>query len=236
MPPQEPYLTIARQNYDRHIRGSAAPTNQHLRAYFDGCFNGTLEHFGLYASWVCVICMRENRSTYGWGRKPRRCPTCTQPTTYQVATFNAWAAPVGNVFTAAVYYLMREAFRIPLHETPGNTTTHDLEVTSSVAIEAKGSPAYVTNPDGSRYHLGRPGMQRSDTEKKGFANAATYKRRNPNAYFTILTNDLPPRLLNYRNDVVNGIFNVTRREEIEVFIRDIQGYVDLETLRRREFS
>ena len=64
-------------------------------------------------------------------------------------------------------------------------------------------------------------MERSDTEKKAFANATTFKMRNPHAYYAILTNALPPRLLNYRNETVNAIFNVTRVEELNILLRDI---------------
>ena len=71
---------------------------------------------------------------------------------------------------------------------------------------------------------------------KGFANARTFKQRNPTAYFCIVTNSMPARLLNYRNDSVNGVFNLTRLEEIEVLIRDLEEHVDLEALRKREFG
>ena len=236
MVPQEPYLTIAQESYNRLIGDPATLSNAKLRAYFDTCFSRTLEYFGLYAAWTCVNCMRKGRSSHGWGKRPRRCPVCEKPSAYQIATFNAWASPVGSAFAAAVHQLMRAAFTIPIHDTPGNTTTHDFEITSAIAIEAKGSPSHVVNPDGSRYPLGRPGMERTDTEKKAFANASTFKRRNPSAYFAVVTNALPARLLNYRNDVVNGVFNVTRTEEIRVLIRDLQERVDLTDLRRREFG
>ena len=79
-------------------------------------------------------------------------------------------------------------------------------------------------------------MSRTDTKKKAFANARTFKQRNPSAYFGIVTNDMPARLVNYRNDIVNGVFNLTRIEEIEVLIRDLEEHVDLESLRKREFG
>lgn len=222
MPPHEPYSRIAQTNYQRIIRRSARPpTNALLKAYFDACFTDTLQHFALYAVWCCTSCMRDGTVSYGWGRKPNRCPTCHQTTTYQVGTFNAWAAPVGAVFAAAVYFLLRGSYRVPLVDTPGNTKTHDFEITASFAIEAKGSPHHVVNPDGTLYELGRPGMERSDTEKKAFANAQTFKMRNPHAYYAILTNALPPKLLGYRNATVNGIFNVTKVEELNILMRDI---------------
>ncbi len=213
----------------------AAPTNTLLRTYFDACFTDTLEQIGLYAAWCCTNCMRADTVSYGWGKKPTRCPTCRQPATYQLATFNAWASPVGAVFAAAVYFLLRGSYRVPLVGTPGNTKTHDFEVTGSFVIEAKGSPHQVVNPDGSLYVLGRPGMERSDTEKKAFANAATFKMRNPNAYYAVLTNALPPRLLNYRNATVNAIFNVTRVEELNILMRDIVERVPtIDAMRQKE--
>ena len=236
MPPLQPYLSIAQQSYTRYITDSARITNQQLRSYFDACFGAATDHFGVYPAWTCVRCMEEGRHTYGWGQKPPRCPNCNDRRVFEIATFNARAPIVGKAFSAALSQLMRQAFRVPIHETPGNTTTHDFEITSTIAIEAKGSPSHITNPDGTRYQLGRPGMERSDTEKKAFANARTFRQRNPAAYFAILTNALPPRLLNYRNDTVSGVFNVTRREEIDIFIRDIEERVDLEALRRREFG
>ena len=91
---------------------------------------------------------------------------------------------------------------------------------------------WVAWPKGGMY---RTGMLRTDTEKKAFSNGRTFKQRNPSAYFAIVTNAMPARLVNYRNDVVNGMFNLTRMEEVEVFLRDLGERVDLEALRRREF-
>ena len=218
------------------MNNSLAPTNTLLRTYFDACFNDTLQHFGLFAAWCCTNCMRTGAASYGWGKHPRRCPDCGQPSTYQVATFNAWAFPVGAAFAAAVYFLLRGTpYRVPLVDTPGNTKTHDFEVTGNFVMEAKGSPHQVVNPNGSLYVLGRPGMERSDTKKKAFANASTFKMRNPQAYYAILTNALPPDLLNYRNATVNAIFNVTRVEELNILMRDITERVPtIDAMRRGE--
>ena len=236
MPVSDIYHQIALQKATAILPVAQSATNQQLRSFIDSCFEGAMEPFRLYACWVCVECLPKGAPTFGWGKKPRKCSVCNSSNIYQVATFNAWAPVVGNVFTAAVYYLMRHQFRIPIFETPGNTTTHDFEVTSSIAVEAKGSPTHILNPDGSRYELGRPGMERTDSEKKAFANAQKFRQRNRSSYFCILTNALPPRLLNYRGDAVNGVFNVTRREEVEVFVRDLREHVDLDALREREFG
>lgn len=78
-------------------------------------------------------------------------------------------------------------------------------------------------------------MERSDTQKKAFANAAAFKMRNPQAYYAILTNALPPGFLNYRNATVNAIFNVTRVEELNILMRDVTERVPtIEAMRQRE--
>lgn len=235
MSSKEPYSTIAKNNYQRIIQASSVLTNALLKTYIDTCFTDTLDQLGLYAAWCCTNCMKNDRASNGWGKHPNRCPNCGQPSAYQIATFNAWASPVGATFAAAVYFLLRCSYRLPIVETPGNTKTHDFEITSSFVIEAKGSPLQVANPDGSSYELGRPGMERSDTEKKAFANASVFKDRNPNAYFAVLTNALPPRLINYRNTKVNGIFNVTRVDQLKIFMRDVRDRVqDIDRLRNAE--
>lgn len=233
---KEPYTSIAVEVYGSRIPNVNRIQNADLRLYFDECFERIIDHFGIYPCWVCIDCMARGTVAYDWGKNPSRCPNCDSRRTFQVGTFNSWASRVGTMFGAATNHLLREAFEMPIHETPGNTTTHDFEVSSHVAIEAKGSPRRVRNPNGTVYELKRPGMSRTDTRKKAFANAGTFKRRNPNAYFGIVTNSLPSNLLNYHNDVVNRVVNLTRLEEIEVLIRDLGEHVDLEALRRREFG
>ena len=236
MPVPQIYHRIAQEKATEILPSGGNATNRHLRSFIDACFAGAMEAFRLYACWVCVECLSKGKPSFGWGKSPGKCSNCGSSATYQVATFNARASVVGNAFTAAVYQLMRLQFKIPIFETPGNTTTHDFEVTSFIVAEAKGSPAHILNPDGSRLELDRPGMERSDTEKKAFANAQKFRQRNSASYFCILTNAMPPRLLNYRDDIVSGVFNVTRREEIEVFIRDIHERVDLDALRHQTFG
>jgi hypothetical protein len=124
-------------------------------------------------------------------------------------------------------------FRLPLTYTPGNTRTHDLEVTPEIAIEAKGSPSRVTNPNGTFTHLGRPGMERSDTHKKAFDNAHTYRERNRDGLFFIVSNVVPPDLVGYRSDNVNGIFDVTKLERLQAMMIEIEDKVDLKALRTR---
>lgn len=230
------YGEIALRNQKKHLPDSNAISNRKLKDFVDSCFAEALVQHSLAPCWVCVNCMSDGTPTFGWGRGPGKCLTCSERSVYQVATFNAWAPVVGAAFSAAAYHLLRSIYRIPMHETPGHTTTHDFEVTGLVALEAKGSPSTIKNPDGSNYQLKRPGLQRTDTEKKAFANAKTFRQRNPDAYFGVITNAMPARLLNYRDATVSGIFNLTRHEEIEVFVRDLGQTLDLEALRKQEFG
>lgn len=117
---------------------------------------------------------------------------------------------------------METNFNLPIHPTPEGTKTHDFEITQAVAIETKGSPSYIINPDGTRSNLGEPGLLRSDTEKKAFANATKYRQRKPDGFFCIVTNAMPKRLLRYSDRDINAIYDITKVKQINLFIRDIK--------------
>ena len=102
-----------------------------------------------------------------------------------------------------------------------------------MSIEAKGSPRSIDNPDGTKSKFDRPGMERSDTEKKAFANGETHRRRKPEAYFCVVTNALPSNLVGFRSDNVNAIFDVTKTDRLDSMMDEIGVLVDLETFRRR---
>lgn len=231
----EPYQTIVSSSDASHLRRGI--TNGSLTRYFDACFRDTLDHFEIWPCWACVGCLKQARSTIRWGEKPGTCPLCGSRSVYEIATFNARASKVGDTFGWAFLNLMWEHFRVPVFPTPRSARTHDFEVTEHVAIEAKGSPSNVRNPDGTSYHPGRPGMRRTDTERKAFRNGAMFHQANRDAYFCIATNALPTRLEAYRSQQdVNSIIVVTRVDNIEAFIRDIGSRIDLDALRQREFG
>ena len=225
----EPYDSIAIDSFSRFL--SEGVSNQGLRRYYAACFQDSIDRFAIYQSWACSSCISEARTTAGWGEKPSQCPTCALGTVYEIATFQSRSTVVGNAFGSAFFYLMRTYYRIPIVPTPGNTGTHDFEVSGGIAIEAKGSPARVLNPDRSVTRLSRPGMERSDTEKKAFANGRLYHQRNQSGYFCIVSNAVPSHLVGYRGSDVNAIFDVTKVERIEAMIEEIRGRVDIESLR-----
>jgi hypothetical protein len=130
---------------------------------------------------------------------------------------------VGSVFEYACVYLFRKSFNIDAKPTSESTRLYDFEVRRDVVIEAKGSPLYIMNPDGSKSHLGRAGMSRSDTKKKAFANASEWRRRFPNGNFFIITNSLPNELQAYRNDKVTAIYDVTKKDQLERFVSELRG-------------
>ena len=123
----------------------------------------------------------------------------------------------------ALQHLVYTHYGLELMPTPGNTKTHDLEVTPKVAVEVKGSARRISFPDGTSHKISRPGMMRSDTEKKAFDNARNFMTSNPAGTFFIVTNALPRRLDGHRGDNVNGIFDVTKKDRLDSFIYEAKA-------------
>jgi hypothetical protein len=97
-----------------------------------------------------------------------------------------------------------------------------LELGHDVVIEAKGSALSIINPDGSKTKLGRAGMSRTDTKKKAFANAEEWRERVPAGAFYIITNSLPNSLLAYHSDTVTGIYDVTKKIQLDKFVSEVR--------------
>ena len=226
-----PYKAIALEQCRLHL--SSGVNNARLSRYYSECFQAVVEHFQVWPCWTCTNCLGNGHKTVSWGPKPSKCPSCQRNSVYEVATFQARASHVGNAFTAAFQVAMEQVYRLPLTFTPGNTATHDFEVGEDVSIEAKGSPRSIKNPDGTTSKFDRPGMERSDTEKKAFANGETHRRRKPEAYFCVVTNALPSNLVGFRSDNVNAIFDVTKTDRLDSMMDEIGVLVDLEAFRRR---
>jgi len=215
-----PYLKIAKQNYK--IIEKNGVTNETLSRYFTECFNDICSAMSLYKCWVCVRCMELCKFSYGWGDKPDACPTCGEKTIYEVATFQARASYVGETFQWAFWLLLKNQYGIESRPTSDITRLYDLEIRPDVVIEAKGSPKYIVNPDGSHSQLGRAGMTRSDTKKKAFANAKEWSMRFQNGHFFVVTNAIPNELRAYRNDTVKAIYDVTKKNQLESLIFDLK--------------
>jgi hypothetical protein len=227
----EPFDIIAAETYQKLL--SSSITNAHLRDYFNTCFQAGIDLYGMYQCWACTNCLKLGRKTQGWGKPPSKCPECHKPSVYEIATFQARSSVVGNAFASAFSYLMQAHYRLPLIPTPGNTRTHDFEVTQEIAIEAKGSPSSFANPDGSLTRLGNPGMERTDTRKKAFDNAHTYKERNPQGTFFIVSNAISSDHVGYRSRDVTGIFDVTKADRLDAMMMEIEDKIDLDGLRRK---
>lgn len=216
-----PYLSIARRNYS--IIEKSGVTNDSLSHYFTECFNNICSASALYKCWVCVRCMELSKFSYGWGDKPDVCPVCGEKTIYEVATFQARASYVGEMFQWAFYHLLKTFYKIDSRPTSESTRLYDLELRPDVVIEAKGSPEYIVNPNGSRSQLDRPGMTRSDTKKKAFANAKEWNSRFPSGNFFIITNAIPNELRSYRNGTIRAIYDVTKKNQLDSFISDLKA-------------
>lgn len=215
----EPYNFIVKENYNSTIKKSGI-SNDSLSRYFTGCFDDTGKMLGLFKTWVCVKCLSIGKCSYGFGDKPKKCSICGNRV-YEVGTFQARASKVGSAFEYACLYLLTEHFKIQTKPTFESTKLYDFEVKPDVVIEAKGSPEYIRNPDNTKSVLGRPGMLRTDTEKKAFANAGKWRRNFPSGHFYIMTNALPDSLRAHRDDRVTGIYDVTRKSQLEDFISEL---------------
>ena len=131
--PNIQYDEIARDNY-HHISNSEL-SNGRLREYFNGCFQQAIDERGCYSAWVCIACIGAGSHTSEFGIAPQACPACGSGKVFEVATFQSRSSIVGNVFESAVRHLLAARFELPAMSTPGNTNTHDIEITPRVAIE-----------------------------------------------------------------------------------------------------
>lgn len=222
MPPI-PYDDIVQTNY-AHLGGQHLSNNR-LQNYFNGCFQQVIDTMACYPAWACVACIGDGTTTAEFGNLPKQCPGCGSRRVFEVATFQGRASIVGKVFEIAVRYLLTTRFELPAVPTPGNTNTHDVEVTSKVAIETKGSPRYVQNPDNTVTTIARPGLERSDTWKKAQANALKYRRQNKNSPFFIVSNAVPSGLVGYRSDEITGIFNITQANRLDSLVAEIRAAI-----------
>jgi len=217
------YDGIAQVNYTAFLAGEL--NNNALRHYFDGCFQQAIENAGCYPAWACIACLQEGQSTAKFGNQPARCPVCASDKVFAIATFQSRAPVVGNAFESAVRHLLTTRFELPAAPTPGNTITHDIEVTPKVAIETKGSPRRLQNPDKTITNIARPGLERSDTWKKAQANARNFRRQNRDTPFYIVSNAVPAQLVGYRSDDISGIFNIVQANRLNSLVEEIRAAI-----------
>ena len=217
----ELHLDVVSNLYRQEFKNGI--NNQSLSRYFDKAFQSVIDQHSLYPAWACTSCLRDDVSTVRWGKNPSKCPVCGDADTYSIATFQSRASRFGGIFVVALQHLVYTHYGLELMPTPGNTKTHDLEVTPKVAVEVKGSARRISSPDGTSHKISRPGMMRSDTEKKAFDNARNFMTSNPAGTFFVVTNALPRRLDGHRGDNVSGIFDVTKIDRLDSFIREAKA-------------
>ena len=129
---------------------------------------------------------------------------------------------MGAAFLEALVTVLEKSFQIQLLPSPPGTRTHDLEIPQRLAIEVKGSPARIINIDGTIQKLNTPGLERSDTQKKAFANATAFRQINPKVPFYIASNAVPSKFVGYWDEHVTGIIDVTKSERLEFLVAQIE--------------
>lgn len=197
-----------------------------LSKFLQESFQTIIDDRTLYPAWMCLNCMRGE-----FGQEAENCPNCNSSRIFSVATFQGRAPAVGAIFQEACILIIEKYFPklgiIPSTETPYRHHC-DLYLPQVAGIEAKGSPSYIIAPDGSKIEFGRPGMRRTDTEKKANSNASTFKEdfkrreRLSNPKFYVLTNALPERGWQEEHSFFDGVYDVTKLEHWENFISDLE--------------
>lgn len=215
-----PYDRITESNYARCLSGTLS--DKALNDYFEKCFEDTVREKSLYACWVCVPCQAEGQIVFGFGVKPDTCPRCRKSTTYAVGTFQAWAKPVGDAFEWAFFRLLRDRYGMELSPAQPQEELFDFALPPKIAIGCKGSPSYILNPDGSKYRLGRPGLERSDSWKKADSDAKRFKQGNPDWHYFIVTNAAPKDRRGYSNEHITRVRDISRASELEALAQEMQ--------------
>ncbi len=217
---REDQLSFLKIIYEQEFKGGI--DNNSLRRYFEKAFTEVMVKYNLYQAWACINCLRQGTSTVRWGITPDICPECNDTATYSIATFQGRSSRFGEIFVLAFRHLIHTHYGLDLSFPGKNVRTHNLEITPQVAIEAKGSARDIVFPDGTVHRNPRAGMLRSDTIKKAFDNARTFAKDNENGTFYIVTNALPPRLMGHIGDNVDGIFDVTKKDQLDEFILKVR--------------
>ena len=174
----------------------------------------------MYPAWACLDC-----SNAEYGIKLDKCPHCNGDRIYEVATFQARGTVTGNVFQFAVHHIFERFFPefgvIPSRNTDFKDSC-DFYVPNYAGIEAKGSPTAILAPDGTKIKFNRPGMRRTDTEKKATTNASTFKNDHVdgNVRFYVLSNALPDAW-HEEHSAIDGIYDVATSKAWDDLIFDL---------------
>jgi hypothetical protein len=200
-------------------------SDESLETFIQECFEAVISDRGLWPYWLCMDC-----KTGGYGKSSRSCIHCGSRRVFEVATFQGRGAVTGGVFQEAVKYLLDTYYPgLEIQRSDGTQFKDhcDLFAPEVAGIEIKGSPAKIRLPDGNVITFDRPGMQRTDTEKKANSNANTfkedYKALGFDTRFYVLTNAVPIGWQEAHSNI-DEIYDVTKAKQWEEFAYDI--YVD----------
>lgn len=129
------------------------------------------------------------------------------------------------MFHNATCWILNRLFsELPLASPVGSRYADhcDLWVPDAVGVELKGSARFYRLPNGQVMTLDRPGMMRSDTEKKAASNATTFKADlGATARFYVLTNAVPIAWQE-EHPSIDEIYDVGKRADLETFADDIR--------------
>ena len=199
-------------------------TDATLEEFFQRVFQQIIDDRNLHPFWVCTDCKHGNS-----GEKPDECPYCRGTRVFEAAIFQGRGGATGAVFQEAVLYILNRFYPHlgiePSHGTPYKDHC-DLYLPNVLGIEIKGSPERIRVPDGQEVIFSRPGMRRTDTEKKANSNAATfkedYRRGNIDASFYVLTNAVPEGW-HEEHHSIDAIYDVTKADQWSDFVSDIEA-------------
>lgn len=98
-------------------------------------------------------------------------------------------------------------------------------------IEAKGTAGKLLCPDGEIVESSRPGLQRTDTVKKGVSQAYQAKSAYPNCQFYIITSHEPnggnaSKILEMaEGDIIDSVVSIDNRNEFREMISEIKDSI-----------
>lgn len=165
--------------------------------------------------WICTKCATSGKAIWDWGDKPKQCPK-RHTEVYEISTFQARGYRFGIIFQLACYHLLRERFNIQLIRNEDRRHQYDFIIDNNNVLDAVGSAESIVNYNGKRSVLSRPGMGRTDTERKAFENAHRWLTENPTGNFFILTNRLPSQVA--RTQMSPIVLNVTKADQLQLFV------------------
>lgn len=196
----EPFLHIIRENYKR----ADLKRSDWIKIFSDVCFSQLINEVGIKES-----------------------------------DYQARASKTGDMFEYIFWYIMKERFGIELqkdYKIPKACMTNGGELDFGIikagkvlcGIEAKGSASEIRNRYGHIETLKRPALKRTDTMKKGIAQAYQFKRIFPKVPFFVVTNVKPDSgnslcmMKLSEGDIVDKFIDITNEKELDFFVNKLR--------------